>query len=91
MRFMIISLLILSGCGEVSTNNAAATPRAGGPDTCNAAAYAGLIGQDAVTALAVPEPKREYRIGQPVTLDYMAERINIKLDDTDIIVAVDCG
>ncbi|MGJ8617008.1 MAG: I78 family peptidase inhibitor [Sulfitobacter sp.] len=91
MRFIIFSLLILGGCGEVATNNAATTPRTSGADTCNAAAYAGLIGQDAVTALAVPEPKREYRIGQPVTSDYNAQRVNIKLDDTDIIVAIDCG
>jgi hypothetical protein len=85
---MIFSLLILAGCADEATNNAT---RVAGPDTCNAAAYAGLIGQDAVTALAVPEPKREYRIGQPVTSDYVAERINIKLGESDIIFAIDCG
>ena len=91
MRFMIVSLLVLAGCGGVATNTGPRTPGAAGPDTCNAAAYAGLIGQDAVTALAVPDPKREYRLGQPVTSDFVANRINIKLDDTDVIVAIDCG
>jgi hypothetical protein len=91
MRLMILSLLILSGCGGVATNTGPRTSGGSGPDTCNAAAYANLIGQDAVTALAVPEPKREYRIGQPVTSDFVAERINIKLDETDVIIAVDCG
>lgn len=89
MRLMIFSLLILAGCGEATTGNPSRS--AIGSDTCNAAAYAGLIGQDAVTALAVPEPKREYRIGQPVTSDHNAARINIKLDETDVIIAIDCG
>ena len=87
MRYMIFSLAVLAGCGDVSSPG----PNIAGSDTCNASAYAGLIGQDAVTALAVPEPKREYRIGQPVTLDYLAERVNIQLDDTDVIVAITCG
>ncbi len=91
MRYMIFSLLALAGCGDVATNSASRSSGTAGADTCNAAAYAGLIGQDAVTALAVPEPKREYRIGDPVTMDYMAERINIQLDTTDVIVAVTCG
>tara|TARA_R110002074_G_scaffold106579_5_gene230295 strand:- start:1976 stop:2281 length:306 start_codon:yes stop_codon:yes gene_type:complete len=91
MRSMIFSLLILARCGDVTTDNSERTAGASGPDTCNAAANSGLIGQDAVTTLAVPEPKREYRIGQPVASDYVAEWINIKLDDTDTIVAIDCG
>lgn len=91
MRFVIISLLTLAGCGGVATNTVTGNPGKAGADTCNAAAYTGLIGQDAVTALALPNPKREYRIGQPVTSDFVAERINVKLDDTDVIVAIDCG
>jgi hypothetical protein len=90
MRLVILSLLFLSGCGA-TTSNAPRSSAASGPDTCNAAAYAGLIGQDAVTALAIPEPKREYRLGRPVTSDYVADRVNIKLDGTDVIVAIDCG
>ncbi|MGJ8626936.1 MAG: I78 family peptidase inhibitor [Sulfitobacter sp.] len=89
MRFMIFGLLFLAGCGEVTTGNS--TRATTGSDACNAAAYAGLIGQDAVTALVVPEPKREYRIGEPVTSDYNPSRVNIKSDETDIIVAIDCG
>lgn len=91
MRFIILSLLILSGCGATTSNAPRGGTTGSGQDTCNAAAYAGLIGQDAVTALAIPEPKREYRLGQPVTSDYVADRVNIKLDDTDVIVAIDCG
>ncbi|AXI40899.1 I78 family peptidase inhibitor [Sulfitobacter sp. SK011] len=91
MRCMFFSLLILAGCAGVATNNTASKSGSAGPDTCNAAAYVGLIGQEAVTALAVPDPKREYRIGQPVTSDYVANRVNIKLDETDVIVAIDCG
>lgn len=91
MRYMILGLLFVAGCGDVSPNGAGRAVGAAGPDTCNAAAYAGLVGQDAVTSLTIPEPKREYRIGEPVTSDFIAERVNIKLDDTDVIIAIDCG
>lgn len=91
MRYLIIGLFFIAGCGAVNTSAPGRSASVTDPDTCNAAAYADLIGQDAVTALAIPDPKREYRIGQPVTSDYNAQRLNIKLDDTDVIVAIDCG
>ena len=89
MRAMILAVLLLAGCSagqapQRSTETA-------GADTCNAAAYQGLIGQDAVVDLSLPEPKRTYRLGDPVTTDFDAARLNIKLDDTDTIIAIDCG
>ncbi|MGC1496239.1 MAG: I78 family peptidase inhibitor [Sulfitobacter sp.] len=91
MRYVILSLLFVAGCGDVSTNNAGRSTGSSGADTCNAAAYAGMIGQDAVVSLSIPDPKREYRIGEPVTSDFNAQRVNIKLDDTDVIIGIDCG
>jgi hypothetical protein len=89
MKYPIIALLLVAGCGTAP--NTGQQPAPAGPDTCNAGAYQGLIGQDAVVDLSLPDPKRTYRLGDPVTLDFVPERLNIKLDDTDTIVAIDCG
>jgi hypothetical protein len=90
MTLMCMTLGMLAGCGSVvSTGNAPSKPA--GADTCNAAAYAELVGQDAVQSLALPDPKRSYRLDEPVTMDFVAERLNIKLDETDTIIAIDCG
>ncbi|AXI44860.1 hypothetical protein C1J03_01705 [Sulfitobacter sp. SK012] len=93
MKFILIGALFLAGCANTPTANTAASTGVaqGASDTCNAAAYAGLVGQDAASALAVPEPKRSYGPNDAVTSDYLANRVNIELDDTDTIVAITCG
>ena len=91
---LVVGALALSGCGTVSNiggESTGAGPRTSGPDTCNAAAYAGLIGQDAVVALQIPDPKRSYRPDEAITLDNVPQRVNIVLDDTDVITAITCG
>lgn len=85
---MIMAGLLAAGC--TTAQGPTGSPD-GTQDTCNAAAYQNLIGQDAVVDLALPEPKRTYRLGDPVTMDYHPARLNIKLDQTDTIVAIDCG
>jgi len=90
MKYSIPVVLLLAGCGAAPAVDGP-TPRPAGPDTCNAGAYQNLIGQDAVVDLSLPEPKRTYRLGDPVTSDFVPERLNIKLDDTDTIIAIDCG
>ena len=89
MKYLILTGLLIAGCSAEDTNTQ--TSATGGADTCNAAAYQNLIGQDAVTALIIPDPKRVFRLGEPVTQDYVAERVNVRLDDTDVIIAVGCG
>lgn len=88
-RIVIATVVVLAGCDEVAqTNNDA--PRSASPEACNAAAYAGLIGQDAVVALQIPEPKRSYRT-DVVTTDYRPDRVNIVSDETDTIIDIKCG
>ena len=89
----LLGALALAGCGALPTGggDGAATPRAAGPDTCNAAAYASLIGQDAVVALQIPDPKRSYRPDEVVTQDFNPARVNIVLSDEDVITAITCG
>lgn len=90
MRYTIIALLLVAGC-TTGPNPGGQVTAPAGPDTCNASAYQNLIGQDAVVELSLPEPKRAYRLGDAVTQDFVPERLNIKLDDTDTIIAIDCG
>lgn len=91
MRWIFAGLtaVVLVGCGQGATTSSSS--QSNGPDTCNAAAYSELVGQDAVQALTLPDPKRSYRLDEPVTTDYVANRLNIKLDETDTIIAVTCG
>lgn len=91
---ILVGALALSGCGAVSTlggGTTGAAARVSGADTCNAAAYAGLVGQDAVVALQIPDPKRSYRPDEAVTQDLIPARVNVVLDDTDVITAITCG
>ncbi|MGC1505204.1 MAG: I78 family peptidase inhibitor [Sulfitobacter sp.] len=88
----LMALVLVAGCA-VAPNSKPASPAqpASGPDTCNASAYQSLVGQDAVVDLSLPNPKRTYRLGDPVTSDFNPARLNVKLDDTDTIIAIDCG
>lgn len=84
--------LVLAGCGGTGLSTpTAATPSANAPDTCNAAAYQSLIGQEAASSLTLPEPKRLVGPTDAVTTGFMAGRLNIQLDDTDNIIAITCG
>lgn len=87
MKYSVVLVLLLAGCNAV----APAGQRGAEPQACGAQDYQGLIGQDAAAALAVPDPKRIYRMDEAVTQDFMPTRINIQLDDTDTIFAVTCG
>ncbi|APE44896.1 hypothetical protein BOO69_16895 [Sulfitobacter alexandrii] len=87
----LITAATLAACGPQPGGGEAARGNADGPDTCNAASYAGMIGQDAVVALSIPEPKRQYRLGDPVTMDFNPDRVNVVLDETDTIIDIKCG
>jgi len=92
-KLVLLGAVALSGCGAVSTIGGGGTQASApsGADTCNAAAYAALIGQDAVVALQIPDPKRSYRPDEAVTQDFNPARVNVVLDDTDVITAITCG
>ena len=62
-------------------------------DTCGAAPYARLIGQDA-TALERELILRQVRVirpGMAVTMDFRPERINFDIDENDRIARIFCG
>lgn len=63
------------------------------PDTCGAAGLQGLVGQReaALEAMRFKAPPRVIHPGQPVTMDYSAERLNIVIDGKGRIVSLQCG
>ena len=83
MRYLLIATGLLAGCAASVSDEA--------QESCSAGLYSGLVGQDAAASLAVPEPKRVYVLGEPITMDFNPARINIELDDTDTIIALKCG
>ena len=84
--------LLLTACAQVP--QPAPPPVApGAEDTCNAAQYDSLIGQDA-TALErvlLMGPVRVIRPGMAVTMDYSAARINFAVDTGNRITGITCG
>ena len=77
---------------------AACTPSAppvpeGVNDTCNAAAYAGLIGQrdTALERVLILAPVRVVRPNTAVTMDFLADRINFIIDEANTIARIQCG
>lgn len=94
MKYTIFAGLLLAGCsGTLSTPTSGGgnTSAASAPDTCNASAHQLLIGKDAASALALPEPKRLAGPNDAVTSDFNPARLNVGLDDTDTIISVTCG
>ncbi|MEH6520781.1 I78 family peptidase inhibitor [Sulfitobacter sp.] len=91
MKFTILAGLLLAGCGSAVIPYSGNAPAANAPDTCNAAAHQGLIGLDAASSLALPEPKRLVGPTDVVTTDFIPSRLNVQLDDIDNIIAITCG
>lgn len=70
-------------------------PQGGTPaaDQCGAAALQGLVGRSASTldTVRLAGPVRVIRPGMAVTMDFIAERLNIDIDAREIITRVYCG
>lgn len=85
--------LILTGCtGDTRPPPGPVVPPTE-TDSCGAAQYAGLIGQDA-TALErvlILGQVRVIRPGDAVTMDYRPERINFEIDAGERIARITCG
>ena len=62
-------------------------------DTCGAAAFQDLVGQDVspVFATTFTTPIRVIRPGEAVTMDFSAERLNFRVDGDEVVQSVTCG
>ena len=86
-------LLLLTACGTTAPAPSVPPLPPLAQDTCNAAQYSALIGQDA-TALErvlILSQVRVIRPGQAVTMDFRPERINFNVDATNRIVSISCN
>ena len=84
----MICALALAGCAATTVPQLPLAEN----DTCGAAGFADLIGQN-VAALEVRLHLGMVRIIRPntaVTMDYRQERINFVLDEADVITQIAC-
>jgi len=91
-RLICLALLCIAGC---VTQPVASPPPLPAPeaDSCEATPYGRLIGAPA-TALERELIMRQIRIlrpGQPMTMDYRAERLNIEIGPDERINRLFCG
>ncbi|MEQ6249712.1 I78 family peptidase inhibitor [Sulfitobacter sp. HNIBRBA3233] len=91
MKYSVMMLALLAGCGGAVVQAPAGGTAGAGPDTCGASGFQDLVGRGAAAALVVPEPKRLYRTDEAITQDFVPGRLNVVLDETDTIIAVRCG
>ena len=98
-RIAVLALcLCLTACSAAVSPPAATTPSAPsvpppGSDTCSAAPYSDLVGQDA-TALErvlIMRPVRVIRPGMVITMDFRPQRINFEIGTDSRIRRVYCG
>lgn len=68
-------------------------PPAEEADACGAARFAYLVGQQkpVVDRTTFPEGTRVILPGQPVTMDFRAERLNVLIDGNAAVERVYCG
>ncbi|MCK0767230.1 I78 family peptidase inhibitor [Chromohalobacter canadensis] len=91
--------LLLAGCtGGPTPDEAPSPPPMSQDDVCGADALQDYIGQHAdeatVAQLETDSDAERVRVigpNQAVTMDYRADRLNVKLDDQDTIDELTCG
>ncbi|WP_238991720.1 I78 family peptidase inhibitor [Gemmobacter caeruleus] len=97
----LLLCLGLTGCigggGEVTPPEMPAAPPAapdGTGDACGAATLQHLVGQPrgAISGMRFAHPLRVYEEGQPVTMDFSPERLNVELSPGGArIRRISCG
>lgn len=84
-------LLGLAGCLPEGQGLVQAPPQADNAPHCSPGVYAGIVGEPAAAAEAVPAPKRILGPGEARTMDYIPSRTNIEVDAKGKIIRVFCG
>jgi hypothetical protein len=97
----IVMLALLAGCATgPSRDNASTTPASGGSraDACNADLAEGAVGKKVSTDLveqyrqqANAKTARALRPRDVMTLEYNPQRLNLRVDEQDIVTSVNCG
>ena len=97
MRSILISLILLAACAQTSTTAPSSSPpdtaeEATRQDTCHASQFRRFIGQDvsAIDRSTLPPRARVIMPGQMVTMDFSAERLNIRVGPDNKVTEVGC-
>ncbi|MCK2042411.1 hypothetical protein KZO83_06885 [Chromohalobacter sp. TMW 2.2308] len=94
-----VAVFMLAGCtGGPAPDEAPPPPSKSQRDACGAEALQGYLGQRAtertLARLETESDAERVRVigpNQAVTMDYRADRLNVKFDDQDNIVELTCG
>ena len=100
--FPAMAGLLLAGCAGVSSppahESAPPPPRVETQADCGAERVQDRVGREYSEALEASIRQqsgaaslRVIRPGEAVTLDYRADRLNVRLDDDDVISEIGCG
>ena len=98
----VITGLLLAGCAGLASpppqESAPPPPRVETRAECGAGQVQDRVGRafseslsEAIQAESGAATVRVIRPGEAVTLDYRADRLNVRLDDRDIIIEIGCG
>lgn len=92
MMKRLLCLFLLAACTQAQTPQPTPVPPAA-EDTCNASEYAMLVGEDATTLerVLLLGKVRVIRPGQPVTMDFLPDRINFMINARNEIAQITCG
>lgn len=92
LRLLILPLA-LAACVAGPAPDRPLPPDGVAPASCGASRLEGFVGQPvaALNAQYLPETVRIIRPGDAVTEDYSPSRLNVVLDDKDIITEFWCG
>lgn len=84
----LLMAALLTGCVTTLPED----PGTGG-ESCGAADLQNLVGQDVsvLSGIRFSQPLRVYRQGDPVTMDFNPERLNIETGPGSVILRVSCG
>ncbi|MDP3979521.1 MAG: I78 family peptidase inhibitor [Pseudomonas sp.] len=97
LPYTLALLVVLAGCSSVDSSKTPA-PAANPNGACNAELVQGMLGRSA-TAEQVEQARqhagaRSVRVlapGDAVTLEYNSRRLNIDIDEAEVIQRINCG
>lgn len=86
----LLPLLALAACMEAVPPDTPATQP--DPDACKASTFQGLIGQrrSVLETMMLPAGTRVIGPGEPVTMDFRAERLNVEVGESGRIERIAC-
>jgi hypothetical protein len=94
-----LAVVFVTACQTMPDENDSPTPdypvvdRTGEGRECAAEQFQVLVGQRAseVHTDSLPYPHRVYAHGDPVTMDYRPDRLNVVTDARGVVISVACG